>query len=34
VAGCLRAKGKRATLAQMDAAVAREVGRRHDRGRY
>lgn len=34
VAGCLGSKGQRATLAQMDAAVALEVGRRHDRGRY
>ncbi len=39
VAGCLRPKGKgskrkAATLAQMDAAIAREVSRRHDRGRY
>ena len=33
VAGCLRSKRK-ATLAKMDAAVAREVSRRHDRGRY
>ena len=34
VAGCLRSKGKAKTLAQMDAAIAREVIRRHDRGRY
>jgi hypothetical protein len=41
VAGCLRPKGKprgpkrkAATLAQMDAAIAREVIRRHDRGQY
>jgi AbrB family looped-hinge helix DNA binding protein len=34
VAGCLRSKGKAKTLAQMDAAIAREVSRRHDRGRY
>ncbi len=34
VAGYLRSKGKPKTLAQMDAAIAKEVGRRHDRGRY
>ena len=34
VAGCLRFKGKAKTLAQMDAAIKREVPRRHDRGRY
>jgi AbrB family looped-hinge helix DNA binding protein len=34
VAGCLRFKGKSKTLAQMDAAIRREVSRRHDRGRY
>ena len=34
VIGCLRFKGKPKTLAQMDAAVAREVHKRHDRGRY
>ncbi|MGA2183089.1 MAG: AbrB/MazE/SpoVT family DNA-binding domain-containing protein [Bryobacteraceae bacterium] len=33
VAGCLRFKGKAKTLAQMDAAIKREVARRHDRGR-
>ena len=34
VVGCLRSKGKSKTLAQMRAAVGREVMRRHDRGRY
>jgi AbrB family looped-hinge helix DNA binding protein len=34
VAGCLRSKGKPKTLAGMDAAIAKEAGRRHDRGRY
>jgi AbrB family looped-hinge helix DNA binding protein len=34
VAGCLRSKHKSTTLAQMDAAIDREVIRRHDRGRY
>jgi AbrB family looped-hinge helix DNA binding protein len=34
VAGCLRSKGKSKTLAQMDAAIRREVIRRHDGGRY
>jgi AbrB family looped-hinge helix DNA binding protein len=34
VAGCLRSKGKPKTLAQMDAAIEREVLRRRDRGRY
>jgi AbrB family looped-hinge helix DNA binding protein len=34
VAGLLRSKGKAKTLAQMDAAITREVIRRHDRGRY
>jgi AbrB family looped-hinge helix DNA binding protein len=34
VAGCLRSKGKAKTLAQMRAAIGREVVRRHDRGRY
>ena len=34
VAGCLRSKRKPKTLAQMDAAIKREVMRRHDRGRY
>ena len=34
VAGCLPSKRKPKTPAQMRAAVAREVTRRHDRGRY
>ncbi len=34
VAGCLRWTGKPKTLAQMDKAIAREVKRRHDLGRY
>lgn len=34
VAGCLRSKRKPATAAQMDAAIRREVKRRHDSGRY
>lgn len=34
VAGCLRYQGKAKTLSQMDAAVSREVARRHDRGRH
>ena len=34
VAGCLPYKGKTKTLAQMRAAIRREVTRRHDRGRY
>jgi AbrB family looped-hinge helix DNA binding protein len=34
VAGCLKFKAKAKTLAQMDAAIKREVTRRHDRGRY
>jgi AbrB family looped-hinge helix DNA binding protein len=34
VAGCLKYKGKSKTLAQMDAAIGREVVRRRDRGRY
>jgi AbrB family looped-hinge helix DNA binding protein len=38
VAGCLRSKRKSKTLArtlaQMDAAIGREVIRRHDSGRY
>jgi hypothetical protein len=39
VADCLRSKGKsqrhkRKTRGQMDDAIAREVGRRHDSGRY
>ena len=34
VAGYLRYTGKPKTIAQMDAAIGREVMRRHDRGRY
>jgi AbrB family looped-hinge helix DNA binding protein len=34
VAGCLRSGPKSKTLAQMRAAIGREVRRRHDRGRY
>jgi AbrB family looped-hinge helix DNA binding protein len=34
VAGCLLSKRKPRTLAQMNAAVEREVVRRRDRGRY
>ena len=34
VFGCLKYSGKPATLAEMDAAIVREVKRRHDRGRY
>ena len=34
VAGSLRSKRKSKTPAQMQAAVRREVMRRHDRGRY
>jgi len=34
VAGCLRSKRQSRTQAQMDAAIRREVIRRHDRGRY
>jgi AbrB family looped-hinge helix DNA binding protein len=34
VAGCLPSKRKPATPAQMRAAIAREVKRRHGRGRY
>jgi len=34
VAGCLRYKGKPKTVAQMHAAIEREVIHRHDRGRY
>jgi AbrB family looped-hinge helix DNA binding protein len=33
VVGCLKYKGKRKTLAQMDAGVIREVKKRHARGR-
>jgi AbrB family looped-hinge helix DNA binding protein len=34
VVGCLRSAGKAKRLKQMDAAIGREVTRRHDRGRY
>ncbi|MBI3684461.1 MAG: AbrB/MazE/SpoVT family DNA-binding domain-containing protein [Acidobacteria bacterium] len=34
VAGCLRSKRKSKTIAQMRTAIARELIRRHDRGRY
>ena len=34
VAGCLRPQRKAKTVAQIDAAIRREVMRRHDRGRY
>ncbi len=34
VAGILRYRGKPKTIAQMKSAIAREVIRRHDRGRY
>lgn len=34
VAGSLRSKGKPATPAEMRTAIAREVKRRHDLGRY
>jgi AbrB family looped-hinge helix DNA binding protein len=34
VAGCLRSQGRPRTLAEMKAAVEREVDSRHDRGRY
>jgi len=34
VAGILPFKGKPRSVAQMNAAVEREVKRRHDRGRY
>ena len=34
VAGCLRSQRKAKTVAQMHAAVQREVTLRHDRGRY
>jgi AbrB family looped-hinge helix DNA binding protein len=34
VVGCLRYKGKRKTLAEMDEGVARAIKERHDRGRY
>jgi AbrB family looped-hinge helix DNA binding protein len=34
VVGCLRSKRKAKTVAEMDKAIAREVLRRRDRGRY
>ena len=34
VAGCLRSKRKAKTIEQMRAAISREAGRRHGRGRY
>jgi bifunctional DNA-binding transcriptional regulator/antitoxin component of YhaV-PrlF toxin-antitoxin module len=34
VVGIARYKGKPKTLAEMDAAIGREVMRRHERGRY
>ena len=34
VAGCLRRQRQSKTVAQMHAAIRREVMRRHDRGRY
>jgi AbrB family looped-hinge helix DNA binding protein len=34
VAGCLRASGPPRTIAEMDDAIAAELRRRHDRGRY
>ncbi len=34
VAGCLRSKRKSKTITQMQVAIAREVARRRDRGRY
>jgi AbrB family looped-hinge helix DNA binding protein len=34
VAGCLKWSGKPKTILQMNRATAREVRRRHDRGRY
>lgn len=34
VVGCLRAKRKPITPAQIQSAISREVKRRHDRGRY
>lgn len=34
VVGCMKYKGKPMTLAEMDAAIGREVMRRHERGRY
>ena len=34
VVGCLSSKRKSKTSSRMDAAIRREVKRRHDRGRY
>ena len=34
IAGCLRFSGRAKTVAEMDAAVGREVRRRHDRRRH
>jgi AbrB family looped-hinge helix DNA binding protein len=34
VAGCLRFNGRPKTIAQMNAGIAKEVKRRHGRGRY
>lgn len=34
VSGILKYKGKPATIADMDEAIAREVKRRYERGRY
>jgi AbrB family looped-hinge helix DNA binding protein len=34
VAGCLRTSRKSQTPARARAAIEREIGRRHDRGRY
>jgi AbrB family looped-hinge helix DNA binding protein len=34
VGGCLRARGKRKSVAQMHAAIELELKRRHDSGRY
>jgi AbrB family looped-hinge helix DNA binding protein len=34
VAGCLQSKRKRKTPTQMNSVIAREVNRRHGRGRY
>jgi AbrB family looped-hinge helix DNA binding protein len=34
VIGCLKWKGKPKTIAQMNRAIARQVKRRHDLGRY
>ncbi len=34
IAGCLRFSGRAKTVAEMDAAVGREVRRRHDRCRH